>query len=130
METKKKTVLTYGTFDLLHFGHLEILRRAKEMGDFLIVGLSTDRFNEIKGKQCVHDYQTRKNMLEAVKYADLIIPEEDWEQKTKDVQDHHVDLFIMGDDWAGKFDYLKDYCEVKYLPRTKGISTTKLKALL
>ena len=123
----EKVVLTYGTFDLLHYGHLEILRRAKDYGTKLIVGLSSDKFNKAKDKISVHDYGKRKIFLEALDYVDLVIPEEYWEQKIKDIKDNRVDIFIMGDDWKGKFDYLSKYCEVEYLPRTKGISTTKLK---
>lgn len=125
-----KTVLTYGTFDLLHYGHIELLRRSKELGDTLIVGLSTDEFNAVKGKQCVFAYDKRKELLESLRYVDIIIPETNWEQKTEDVKKHHVDVFVMGDDWEGKFDFLKDHCEVIYLPRTKEISTTKIKTLL
>ena len=124
-----KRVLTYGTFDLLHFGHIEILRRAKALGDYLIVGLSTDEFNEQKGKIAYHNYETRKKMLEAVRYVDLVIPENNWEQKISDVQNFHVDTVVMGSDWANsdKFECLKKYCEVVYLPRTEGVSTTKIK---
>lgn len=124
-----KRVLTYGTFDLLHYGHINLLRRAKALGDYLIVALSTDDFNELKGKKAYHDYETRRKMLEAIRYVDLVIPEENWEQKIDDVKKYQVDIVVMGSDWAGssKFDYLKDYCEVVYLPRTEGISTTKIK---
>lgn len=124
-----KRILTYGTFDLLHYGHIRLLERAKKQGDYLIVALSTDEFNEIKGKKAYHDYETRKKMLEAVRYVDLVIPEENWEQKLDDVKKYFVDVVVMGSDWAGsdKFDYLKDYCEVIYLDRTEGISTTKIK---
>ena len=124
-----KRILTYGTFDLLHYGHINILKRAKALGDYLIVALSTDSFNELKGKRAYHNYETRKLMLEAVRYVDLVIPEENWEQKINDVKKYEVDVVVMGSDWAGssKFDYLKDYCEVVYLPRTEGISTTKIK---
>lgn len=124
-----KRVLTYGTFDLLHYGHINLLKRAKALGDYLIVALSTDDFNEVKGKKAYHNYETRKKMLEAVRYVDLVIPEENWEQKIDDVKKYQVDIVVMGSDWAGsdKFDYLKDYCEVVYLPRTEGISTTKIK---
>lgn len=125
-----KTVITYGTFDLLHYGHIEILRRAKEFGDKLIVGLSTDGFNEIKGKKCVFNYEKRKSLLQSIRYVDEIIPEENWEQKLKDVKVLDVNVFVMGDDWMGKFDFLKPYCEVIYLPRTKEISTTMIKTLL
>lgn len=124
-----KRVLTYGTFDLLHYGHINILKRAKALGDYLVVALSTDEFNEIKGKKAYHDYETRKLMLEAVRYVDLVIPEKTWEQKIDDIKRYEIDVLVMGDDWAGsdKFDYLKDYCEVVYLPRTEGVSTTKIK---
>lgn len=125
-----KTVLTYGTFDLFHYGHLEILRRAKEKGDRLIVGLSSDSFNEIKGKKCYFSYEKRKMMLDAIKYVDLVIPENNWEQKINDIKEHNVDIFIMGNDWEGKFDFLNEYCEVQYFPRTEGISTTQMKSLL
>lgn len=124
-----KRILTYGTFDLLHYGHIRLLKRAKELGDYLIVAVSTDEFNEIKNKKSYHNYETRKKMLEAIRYVDLVIPEENWEQKKDDVINYHVDVVVMGSDWEGsdKFDYLKEYCEVTYLPRTKGVSTTKIK---
>ncbi len=124
-----KRILTYGTFDLLHYGHIRLLQRAKALGDYLVVALSTDEFNEVKGKKAYHNYETRKKMLEAIRYVDLVIPEENWEQKISDVKDYHIDIVVMGSDWAGsdKFDYLKDYCEVVYLDRTEGISTTKIK---
>jgi choline-phosphate cytidylyltransferase/glycerol-3-phosphate cytidylyltransferase len=124
-----KRILTYGTFDLLHYGHIRLLQRAKALGDYLIVAVSTDEFNAIKGKKSYHDYETRKKMLEAVRYVDLVIPEKTWEQKISDVNDYKIDVVVMGSDWAGsdRFDYLKDYCEVVYLDRTEGISTTKIK---
>ena len=124
-----KKILTYGTFDLLHYGHIRLLKRAKELGDYLIVAVSTDEFNAIKNKKAYHDYETRKKMLEAVRYVDLVIPEETWEQKLDDVKKYKVDVVVMGSDWAGsdKFDYLKEYCDVVYLDRTEGISTTKIK---
>lgn len=124
-----KRVLTYGTFDLLHYGHIEILRRAKELGDYLVVAVSTDEFNDIKGKKAYHNYETRKKMLEAIRYVDLVIPEENWEQKISDIKDYKIDVVVMGSDWADsdRFDYLKDYCELVFLPRTEGISTTKIK---
>lgn len=124
-----RRVLTYGTYDLLHYGHIRLLQRAKALGDYLIVAVSTDEFNKIKGKKAYHDYKTRKEMLEAVRYVDLVIPEENWDQKIQDVKDYKVDVVVMGNDWAGssKFDYLKDYCEVVYLDRTEGVSTTKIK---
>ena len=124
-----KRVLTYGTFDLLHFGHIEILRRAKELGDYLIVAVSTDEFNEIKGKKAYHNYETRKKMLEAIRYVDLVIPENNWKLKRNDVIDYKVDVVVMGSDWENNenFECLRDICEVIYLPRTEGISTTKIK---
>ena len=124
-----KRILTYGTFDLLHYGHIRILQRAKEMGDYLVVALSTDEFNATKGKKAYHSYETRKKMLEAIRYVDLVIPENNWEQKIQDIKDYKIDVVVMGDDWAGsdKFDYLKEYCEVKFLERTPGVSTTQIK---
>ena len=123
-----RKVITYGTFDLLHAGHINLLRRAKELGDYLIVVVSTDEFNwNEKQKKCYFSYEERKKLVEAVRYVDLVIPEENWDQKISDVKEYHVDTFVMGDDWKGKFDFLKDYCEVVYLPRTEGISTTKIK---
>ena len=130
VDKKFKTVLTYGTFDLLHYGHLEILRRASLLGDKLIVGISTDEFNELKGKTCVLPYQKRKELLESLDYVDKVIPEDNWAQKVTDVQENNVDIFVMGNDWEGKFDNLKEHCKVIYFPRTKGISTTKLKSIL
>ncbi len=125
-----KKVLTYGTFDLLHYGHIELLRRAKELGDYLIVGLSTDEFNEVKGKKSVLDFNKRKQLLESIKYVDLVIPENNWDQKIDDVISHKIDIFVMGDDWINKFDFLKVYCEVKYLPRTDLISSSLLKSII
>ncbi|MFR5692784.1 MAG: glycerol-3-phosphate cytidylyltransferase [Lachnospiraceae bacterium] len=123
-----KRVITYGTFDLLHYGHINLLQRAKKYGDYLIVALSTDEFNwNEKQKKCYFTYEERKRLLEAVRYVDLVIPESEWEQKITDVQEYHVDTFVMGDDWEGKFDFLKEYCEVVYLPRTPEISTTQIK---
>ena len=122
-----KKVITYGTFDLLHVGHINLLRRAKALGDYLIVAVSTDEFNAGKHKEAYHSFEDRKAILEAIKYVDEVIPETTWDQKIKDVQDNNVDVFVMGNDWEGKFDFLKDYCEVVYLPRTEGISTTKIK---
>lgn len=123
-----KRVITYGTFDLLHYGHINLLRRAKELGDYLIVALSTDEFNSVeKNKICYFSYEQRKSLLEAIRYVDLVIPEENWEQKRQDVKEYHIDTFVMGDDWKGKFDFLKDLCEVVYLPRTPEISSTQIK---
>lgn len=124
-----RRVITYGTFDLLHYGHINLLRRARELGDYLIVALSTDEFNwNEKGKRCYFPYEERRRMLEAIRYVDLVIPEESWDQKTADVDRYQVDTFVMGDDWAGKFDFLKSRCQVVYLPRTPEISTTKIKS--
>ena len=124
-----KKVITYGTFDLLHYGHINLLKRAKSLGDYLIVGLSTDEFNNTKkNKESYFDYENRKSLLDAVKYVDLVVPEENWEQKISDIQKYNIDVFVIGDDWKGKFDYLKDFgVEVVYLPRTKEISTSKIK---
>jgi len=125
-----KTVITYGTFDLIHYGHIDLLRRAKNLGNRLIVGLSTDEFNQLKGKQALFSYEQRKFILQAIKYVDEIFPERTWEQKITDIVKYEADIFVMGDDWEGKFDYLQAYCEVLYLPRTEGISATKIKEKL
>ena len=126
-----RKVITYGTFDLLHYGHINLLRRARELGDYLVVALSTDEFNwNEKHKKCYFTYAERKLMLEAIRYVDLVVPEENWEQKSTDVVKYGADIFVMGDDWKGKFDFLKDKCDVVYLPRTPEISTTQIKASL
>ena len=122
-----KKVINYGTFDLFHIGHLNILRRAKELGDYLVVAVSSDAFNALKGKKCVIPDYERMAIVEAIKYVDEVIPENSWEQKIEDVKNHDIDVFVMGNDWEGKFDFLKEYCEVVYLPRTDGISTTQIK---
>ena len=124
-----KRVITYGTFDLLHYGHINLLRRAKALGDYLIVALSTDEFNwEQKRKKSFFSYEQRKTLLEAIRYVDLVIPESGWEQKKTDVHEYHIDTFVIGDDWTGKFDFLeKEGCSVVYLPRTPEISTTQIK---
>ncbi|MCY8246855.1 glycerol-3-phosphate cytidylyltransferase [Bacillus inaquosorum] len=122
-----KKVITYGTFDLLHWGHIKSLERAKQLGDYLVVAISTDEFNLQKQKKAYHSYEHRKLILETIRYVDEVIPEKNWEQKKQDIIDHNIDVFVMGDDWEGKFDFLKDQCEVVYLPRTEGISTTKIK---
>ena len=122
-----KKVITYGTYDLLHVGHINLLRRARELGDYLVVVLSTDEFNAIKHKTAYHSYEDRKAILGSIRYVDEVLPETCWEQKITDVQENDIDVFVMGDDWKGHFDFLKDYCEVIYLPRTDGISTTKIK---
>lgn len=123
-----KRVITYGTFDLLHYGHINLLQRAKALGDYLIVALSTDEFNNRqKHKNCYFSYKERKRLLEAIRHVDLVIPEEDWDQKINDMKEYHIDTFVMGNDWEGKFDFLKPYCEVIYLPRTPEISTSQIK---
>ena len=123
-----RRVITYGTFDLLHYGHINLLQRAKSYGDYLIVALSSDEFNwNAKHQKCYFSYEKRKHLLEAIRYVDLVIPEENWEQKISDIKEYHVDTFVMGDDWEGKFDFLKPYCDVIYLPRTPEISTTQIK---
>ncbi|MCC3869607.1 glycerol-3-phosphate cytidylyltransferase [Terrisporobacter mayombei] len=122
-----KRVITYGTFDMLHYGHINLLKRAKENGDYLIVALSTNEFNEIKGKKCFFDYKKRKILLEAIRYVDLVIPEENWNQKKDDIIKYQIDKFVIGSDWEGKFDYLNEYCDVVYLERTPEISTTMIK---
>ena len=124
-----KRIITYGTFDLLHYGHINLLRRAKALGDYLVVALSTDEFNwNMKQKKCYFSYEQRKELLEAIRYVDLVIPEENWEQKVSDVKEYHIDTFVIGDDWEGKFDFLKEQgVEVVYLPRTPEISTTQIK---
>jgi len=124
-----KRVITYGTFDLLHYGHINLLRRAKALGDYLVVVLSTDEFNwEQKHKKCYYDYEKRKQLLEALRYVDLVIPEESWDQKRSDMHEYHIDTFVMGDDWKSKFDFLKDEgVDVVDLPRTPEVSTTQIK---
>jgi len=125
-----KRVLTYGTFDLFHIGHIRLLERARSLGDYLVVGLSTDEFNLGKGKKSVFGYAERSAILTAVRHVDKIIPENNWEQKLDDVIANKIDIFVMGDDWEGKFDFLKPHCEVVYLPRTSGISSTYIKYLI
>ncbi|MED3865145.1 glycerol-3-phosphate cytidylyltransferase [Priestia megaterium] len=124
---KKKIVITYGTFDVLHYGHINLLKRAKALGDYLIVGISTDEFNALKGKKSFYTFEHRKHLLKSIKYVDKVIPEECWEQKVQDLKNYDVDIFVMGNDWEGKFDFLSEYCEVTYLPRTEGISSTQVR---
>jgi glycerol-3-phosphate cytidylyltransferase len=128
-EAHVKRVLTYGTFDLLQHGHIRLLKRAKALGDYLVVAVSTDEFNEGKGKKSYHDSALRREVVESIRYVDLVIPESSWEQKLDDVKRYQIDIVVMGDDWAGsdRFDYLKDYCELVFLPRTEGVSTTEIK---
>ena len=127
-----RRVITYGTFDLLHYGHINLLRNAKELGDYLIVALSTDEFNLVeKKKKCFFSYDQRKSLIESIRYVDLVIPETSWEQKITDIKKYDINVFTIGDDWRGKFDYLnKEGCEVYYLPRTPDISTTQIKDTL
>ena len=122
-----RTVITYGTFDVLHIGHINLLRRARALGDRLVVGLSTDAFNSRKHKSSLLNYDNRKVVLEAIRYVDLVIPESTWEQKINDVKEHGVSTFVIGDDWEGKFDFLREVCDVRYLPRTDEISSTAIK---
>jgi glycerol-3-phosphate cytidylyltransferase len=123
-----KKIITYGTFDLFHYGHLRILERAKQLGDYLIVAVSTDEFNKVKGKKCVYPYEHRAEIVKAIRYVNEIIPETEWEQKRRDVVEHDISMLVMGSDWEGKFDDLKDLCEVVYLPRTPNISSTDIKS--
>jgi len=125
-----KVILTYGTFDMFHIGHLKLLKRLKLLGDKLIVAVSTDEFNAIKGKKTIIPYAQRAEIVESIRYVDMVIPENDWQQKITDIKKYKIDTFAMGHDWEGKFDELKEYCEVIYLPRTEGISTTALKQQL
>ncbi len=129
MKNKKNVVLTYGTFDLFHIGHINILERARALGDYLIVAVSTDEFNAIKGKKSFFNFEDRRRIVEACRFVDLVIPEENWEQKEVDIKRHNVSTFVMGDDWVGKFDFLKPFCKVHYLTRTPGISSTQVRML-
>lgn len=126
----KRRVITYGTFDMFHIGHLKLLQRLAELGDELIVAVSTDEFNEIKDKTVLIPYAQRAEIVKNIKCVDKVIAEESWDQKTSDIKKYDISLFAMGDDWEGKFDFLQEYCEVKYLNRTKDISTTQLKKSL
>lgn len=126
----EKTVITYGTYDMFHVGHLNLFRRLKDLGDKLIVAVSTDEFNALKGKRTLIPYAQRAEIIESIKYVDMVIPETNWEQKVEDVKKYKCDVFAIGDDWEGKFDFLKEHCEVIYLNRTDGISTTELKRSL
>lgn len=125
-----KTVITYGTFDLFHIGHLKLLQRIKKLGDKLIVAVSTDEFNALKGKSTIIPYEQKAEIVSNIKCVDLVIPENNWEQKREDIKKYNVDIFTMGNDWEGKFDFLKEHCEVVYLDRTEGISSTQLKQTL
>lgn len=125
-----KTVITFGTFDMFHIGHLNLINRARQLGDRLIVGVSTDEFNSEKGKKCLIPYDQRAEIVSAIKGVDLVIPETAWDQKEKNILDHNVDVFVMGDDWVGKFDHLSKHCQVEYLPRTQGVSSSELRKSL
>ena len=122
-----KKVITYGTYDMFHIGHLNLLKRAKALGDYLIVAVSSDEFNAIKGKKTIIPFDQRAEIVRSIKYVDEVIKEDNWEQKVNDIKEHDINVFVMGNDWKGKFDFLKKYCDVIYLPRTKNISTTLLK---
>jgi glycerol-3-phosphate cytidylyltransferase len=122
-----KKIITYGTFDLFHYGHLRILERAKALGDYLVVAVSTDEFNAVKGKKCTYSYEHRSKIVEAIKCVDEVIPEKNWDQKIDDIKKNDIDIFVIGEDWKGKFDFLKEFCEVVYLTRTDNISTTQIK---
>lgn len=125
-----KTIITYGTFDILHIGHINLLRRARALGDRLVVGLSSDEFNQGKHKSSLLNYENRRVVLESIRWVDEVFPEHDWEQKIADVQRYQADIFVMGDDWAGRFDFLSAHCQVMYLPRTPEVSTTEIKQSL
>jgi glycerol-3-phosphate cytidylyltransferase len=127
---KKKRIITYGTFDMFHIGHLRLLQRLSNLADEVIVGVSTDKFNEIKNKKILIPYEQRAEIVSSIKYVSKVIPEETWEQKINDIKKYKIDIFAIGNDWEGKFDFLKDYCKVIYLERTVNISTTKLKKSL
>jgi len=127
---RSKNVITYGTFDMFHVGHLRLLQRIKAMGDRLFVAVSTDQFNEVKGKKTLIPYEQRAEIVQSIRCVDVVIPEKNWEQKIRDIERYDIGLFVIGDDWKGEFDSLRDYCEVKYLERTRDISTTQLKKSL
>jgi len=122
-----KKVITYGTFDTLHIGHINLLERVKSLGDYLIVAVSTDEFNLKKGKKSLYSFNERKKILESIRFVDKVIEEYSWEQKINDIEKFDISVFAIGDDWKGKFDFLNTYCEVIYLERTKGISSTIVK---
>lgn len=130
MNKNEKIVITYGTFDMFHVGHLNLLNRAKQFGDKLIVAVSTDEFNLLKGKKTIIPYKDRAKIVKNIKSVDCVIPENSWDQKIQDVKNYGVDTFIIGEDWKGKFDFLEEYCTVMYLPRTDGISSTYLKKII
>lgn len=125
-----KTLLTYGTFDMFHVGHVRLIQRMAELGERVIVGVSTDEFNLKKGKRAIFSYPYRAEIIASLKGVDHVIPEETWEQKVEDIKRHDVDLLVMGEDWEGEFDYLTEYCEVRYLPRTRNVSTSSIKTAI
>ncbi|MGY6587768.1 MAG: adenylyltransferase/cytidyltransferase family protein [Wenzhouxiangella sp.] len=127
---KGKTILTYGTFDMFHVGHVRLIQRMAELGERVIVGVSTDAFNLKKGKRAIFSYHYRAEIISALKGVDHVIPEESWEQKVEDIRRHDVDILVMGEDWAGKFDHLRAWCEIRYLPRTQNVSTTTIRAAI
>ena len=127
---RKKRVITYGTFDMFHIGHLNLLNRLSELGDELIVAVSTDEFNALKGKKTLIPFEQRAEIVRNIKCVGKVIAEESWEQKAEDIKRHEVDIFAMGNDWEGKFDFLEEFCKVVYLPRTENISSTELKIAL
>ena len=124
------TVITYGTFDMFHVGHLRLLKRLSEMGDKLIVAVSSDEFNELKGKKSLIPYEQRAEIIKSIQYVDMVIPEHSWEQKLDDIKQYEVDIFSIGDDWAGEFDFLQEFCDVVYMKKTQDISTSQLKKSL
>jgi len=121
-------IITYGTFDLFHYGHLRLLERARELGDYLVVGVSTDEFNLSKGKHCICPFDERIRVVSSMRCVNETFPEKTWEQKQRDILSNEIDIFVIGDDWEGKFDDLQQFCDVKYLKRTPGISTTIIRA--
>ena len=130
MEKKSQVIITYGTFDMFHIGHLKLLQRLKAMSEKLVVAVSTDEFNNLKGKSTLIPYAQRSEIVQNISCVDIVIPEENWEQKIDDIQKYNIDLFAIGEDWEGEFDFLKEHCNVVYLPRTSDISTTQLKKSL
>ncbi|WP_312224753.1 adenylyltransferase/cytidyltransferase family protein [Stutzerimonas nitrititolerans] len=130
MRARVKTVITYGTFDMFHVGHLRLLKRMRDLGERVIVAVSTDEFNVLKGKRALVPYEERREIIEALRCVDLVIPECTWEQKAEDIRKYDVGLFVMGSDWVGNFDYLNELCEVVYLERTHGVSSTELRESL
>lgn len=127
---KPVTVLTYGTFDLFHIGHLRLIERLRSLGDRLVIGISSDEFNAGKGKKAIIPYADRAAIVAAIKGVDVVFPEESWDQKASDIKLYSADIFAMGNDWEGKFDFLNEHCRVVYLPRTAGISSTKIRGQL